>query len=49
MDGGVPGMSAVRLEAPGQFDQPHGIAVDSAGAIYVAEVGNQRMQKFVKR
>ena len=48
MDGGVRGIPAVRLEAPGQFDQPHGIAVDSAGAIYVAEVGNQPVQKFVK-
>jgi DNA-binding beta-propeller fold protein YncE len=36
-------------KAPGQFDQPHGIAVDSAGAIYVAEVANQRVQKFVKK
>ena len=47
MDGGVRGMPAVRLEAPGQFDQPHGIAVDSAGAIYVAGVGHQRVQRFL--
>jgi hypothetical protein len=27
-------------EAPGQFIAPHGIAVDSRGDIYVAEVSN---------
>ncbi len=32
----------------GQFDYPHSIAVDSTGAIYVAEIRNWRVQKFVK-
>ena len=32
--------------APGQFDGPRGIAVDPAGAIYVADAGNNRIQKF---
>lgn len=33
--------------APGQFNLPHGITVDKDGAIYVAEVSNKRIQKFV--
>jgi DNA-binding beta-propeller fold protein YncE len=31
---------------PGQFDQPHGIAVDSRGNIYVAENRGKRIQRF---
>ena len=31
---------------PGQFDQPHGIAVDSQGNVYVAENRGKRVQKF---
>ena len=32
----------------GQFDLPHGIAVDSKGNVYVAENRGRRVQKFVK-
>jgi sugar lactone lactonase YvrE len=31
---------------PGQFVRPHGMAVDSKGFLYVADAGNQRIQKF---
>ena len=31
---------------PGYFDQPHGIAVDSKGNVYVAENRGKRIQKF---
>jgi DNA-binding beta-propeller fold protein YncE len=31
---------------PGEFDQPHGIAVDSKGNVYVAENRGKKIQKF---
>lgn len=31
---------------PGQFVRPHGMTVDSKGHLYVADAGNQRIQKF---
>lgn len=31
---------------PGQLEQPHGIAVDSQGSIYIAENRGRRIQKF---
>lgn len=31
---------------PGRFEQPHGMAADSKGYFYVADAGNQRIQKF---
>jgi sugar lactone lactonase YvrE len=30
----------------GQFAKPHGMALDSQGCLYVADAGNQRIQKF---
>lgn len=32
--------------SPGQFDQPHGIAVDSEGSVYVTENRGRRIQRF---
>jgi sugar lactone lactonase YvrE len=32
--------------APGQFDQPHGLAFDSQGRLFVADRGNNRIQIF---
>ena len=31
---------------PGQFNNPHGIAVDKNGVVYVADSGNNRLQSF---
>ena len=31
---------------PGQFQQPHGIAIDDQGVIYVADRNNARLQRF---
>lgn len=31
---------------PGQLEQPHGMALDSRDHLYVADAGNQRIQKF---
>jgi DNA-binding beta-propeller fold protein YncE len=33
----------------GQFDNPHGLTVDSAGNIYVADSGNGRIEKFSQK
>ena len=34
---------------PGQFQLPHAVCVDSRGAVYVAEINGQRIQKFVAK
>ncbi len=31
---------------PGEFNAPEGVALDSAGSVYVADTGNARVQKF---
>jgi len=48
LEGKVLGVLSSFGKVPGKLDVPHYIAVDSAGAIYVAEVRNWRVQKFVK-
>lgn len=35
--------------APGEFDLPHMLTFDAAGNLYVAEVGNSRLQKLIKK
>jgi DNA-binding beta-propeller fold protein YncE len=32
--------------APGQFNTPHGIAIDAQGLVYIADSGNRRIQVF---
>jgi len=34
---------------PGEFNQAHGIAVDSRGNVYIAENRGRRIHKFVPR
>jgi len=48
LDGKVLGVLSSFGKAPGRLDVPHYLALDSTGAIYVAEVRNWRLQKFVK-
>ena len=31
---------------PGRFNQPYGICVDDSGAVYIADIGNRRVQVF---
>jgi len=47
-DGHVLGVLGSHGKGPGKFHYPHSVAVDSHGALYVAEVLNWRVQKFVK-
>lgn len=46
LDGQILGTLGSHGKAPAKFDFPHNIAVDSTGAIYVAEIKNWRVQKF---
>jgi sugar lactone lactonase YvrE len=48
LDGQVVGVFGSYGKSPGKLDFAHNIAVDSHGAIYVAEIKNWRVQKFVK-
>lgn len=46
-DGQILGVLGGPGKGPGKFHFAHNIAVDSTGAIYVAEIRNWRVQKFV--
>jgi DNA-binding beta-propeller fold protein YncE len=48
LDGQILGVLSSYGKIPGKLDFPHSIAVDSTGAIYVAEIKNWRVQKFAK-
>jgi DNA-binding beta-propeller fold protein YncE len=47
-DGQILGVLGSHGKTAGKLDYPHNIAVDSSGAIYVAEIKNWRVQKFAK-
>ena len=49
LDGQVLGVLSSYGKVPGKLDYPHSIAVDSTGVIYVAEIKNWRVQKFVPK
>lgn len=48
LDGQILGVLSSYGKVQGKLDFPHSIAVDSEGAIYVAEIKNWRVQKFIK-
>jgi sugar lactone lactonase YvrE len=48
LDGQILGVLSSYGKVQGKLDYPHSIAVDSTGAIYVAEIKNWRVQKFAK-
>lgn len=49
MEGQILGTLSGFGKAPGKFDFPHHMAVDSDGSIYVAEIKNWRVQKFAAK
>jgi DNA-binding beta-propeller fold protein YncE len=49
LDGQVLGVLGGHGKVPGKFDFAHHLAIDSSGALYVAEIKNWRVQKFVPR
>jgi DNA-binding beta-propeller fold protein YncE len=48
MDGEILGVLSGHGKVPGRLDFPHHMAIDSTGALYVAEIKNWRVQKFVR-
>jgi DNA-binding beta-propeller fold protein YncE len=49
LEGQIQGILGGYGKVPGKFDFVHNIALDSTGAIYVAEIKNWRVQKFAGR
>ena len=40
------GLGVLEGSASGQFNAPFGVGIDSSGNVYVADSGNNRIQKF---
>lgn len=49
LEGNVLSSFGTKGAGPGQFDVPHSIAMDKEGNLYIAEVNNKRISKFVKQ
>jgi hypothetical protein len=49
LNGKVLGVIGSFGKAPGKIDIPHYLAVDSTGAVYVADFRNWRVEKFVPK
>jgi len=49
LEGKVVGLIGSFGKAPGKIDIPHYLAVDSTGAVYVADFRNWRVEKFVRQ
>lgn len=49
LDGKLLSSFGTKGAKPGQLDTPHSVAVDKDGNLYVAEVNNKRISKFVKQ
>ena len=49
LEGQILGVLGSHGKIAGKLDFPHNLAVDSTGAIYVAEIKNWRVQKFVAK
>ena len=47
LDGKILGQFGSTGAEPGQFNVPHSLAIDGQGNLYVAEVENKRVQKFL--
>ena len=48
LEGKVEGVLGGFGKAPGTFDFPHHMAIDSEGSLYVVEIKNWRVQKFAR-
>lgn len=49
LDGNILTTFGTLGKGPGEFDVPHSVAIDKDGNLYVSEVNNKRLSKFVKK